>query len=196
MAGSVTRDKIVSETKPQITTTAKGFCVSEPMPPDNAAGISPSPAIKAVITRGRTLLNAPFMMASFNGIPNCRYLLKLETNIIPLCTLTPNKALFGVSVQSGIILVSNFNKYLQLGMPLKEAIMKGALSRVRPLVMTALMAGLGLMPAALSGGIGSETQKPLAVVVICGLVSDTILSLVTLPAIYSLRRPRRHEGID
>lgn len=105
-------------------------------------------------------------------------------------------ALFGVSVQSGIILVSVFNKYIQLGMPLKEAIMKGALGRVRALVMTALMAGLGLMPAALSTGIGSETQKPLAVVVICGLISHTILSLITLPAIYSLRRPGKHEGID
>lgn len=105
-------------------------------------------------------------------------------------------ALFGVSVQSGIILVSVFNKYLQLGMPLKEAIMKGALGRVRALVMTALMAGLGLMPAALSSGIGSETQKPLAVVVICGLISHTILSLITLPAIYSLRRPGKHEGIE
>ena len=60
------------------------------------------------------------------------------------------------------------------------------MSRVRPVVMTALMAGLGLMPAALSTGIGSETQKPLAIVVICGLVSATILTLVTLPAIYYL----------
>ena len=52
--------------------------------------------------------------------------------------------------------------------------------------MTALMAGLGLMPAALSTGIGSETQKPLAVVVICGLISATLLTLITLPAIYKL----------
>lgn len=95
-------------------------------------------------------------------------------------------ALFGVCVQNGVILVSVFNKYLHLGLPLKEAILRGARSRVRPVVMTALMAGLGLMPAALSGGIGSETQKPLAVVVICGLVSATILTLITLPAIYYL----------
>ncbi|MFN7494021.1 MAG: efflux RND transporter permease subunit [Cyclobacteriaceae bacterium] len=60
------------------------------------------------------------------------------------------------------------------------------MSRVRPVVMTALMAGLGLMPAALSSGIGSETQKPLAIVVICGLISATLLTLVTLPAIYFL----------
>jgi len=73
-----------------------------------------------------------------------------------------------------------------MGVPLMQAIIQGAISRVRPVVMTALMAGLGLMPAALSDGIGSETQKPLAVVVICGLVSATILTLVTLPAIYYL----------
>ena len=95
-------------------------------------------------------------------------------------------ALFGVCVQNGVILVSVFNKYVQMGVPLRQAILQGAMSRVRPVVMTALMAGLGLMPAALSTGIGSETQKPLAIVVICGLVSATILTLVTLPAIYYL----------
>lgn len=95
-------------------------------------------------------------------------------------------ALFGVCVQNGVILVSVFNKYLMMGVPLVQAIKQGAMSRVRPVVMTALMAGLGLMPAALSTGIGSETQKPLAVVVICGLISATILTLVTLPAIYYL----------
>ncbi len=95
-------------------------------------------------------------------------------------------ALFGVCVQNGVILVAVFNKYTRMGVPLMQAIQQGAMSRVRPVVMTALMAGLGLMPAALSTGIGSETQKPLAVVVICGLISATILTLVTLPAIYYL----------
>jgi cobalt-zinc-cadmium resistance protein CzcA len=95
-------------------------------------------------------------------------------------------ALFGVCVQNGVILVSVFNKNRELGMPLDEAIFTGALSRLRPVVMTALMAGLGLMPAALSNGIGSETQKPLAVVVISGLITATVLTLVTLPAIYKV----------
>ncbi|MBY0433301.1 MAG: efflux RND transporter permease subunit, partial [Cyclobacteriaceae bacterium] len=95
-------------------------------------------------------------------------------------------ALFGVCVQNGVILVAVFNKYVHMGVPLVHAIIQGAMSRVRPVVMTALMAGLGLLPAALSSGIGSETQKPLAVVVICGLISATILTLVTLPAIYYL----------
>ncbi|HRI78778.1 MAG TPA: CusA/CzcA family heavy metal efflux RND transporter [Cyclobacteriaceae bacterium] len=95
-------------------------------------------------------------------------------------------ALFGVCVQNGVIMVDVFNKMHDQGKDLHTAIIEGAVTRVRPVVMTALMAGLGLLPAALSTGIGSETQKPLAVVVICGLVSATILTLVTLPAIYHL----------
>ena len=93
-------------------------------------------------------------------------------------------ALFGVCVQNGVIMVDVFNKMYDQGKELREAIIEGAMTRVRPVVMTALMAGLGLLPAALSTGICSETQKPLAVVVICGLISATILTLVTLPAIY------------
>jgi heavy metal efflux system protein len=95
-------------------------------------------------------------------------------------------ALFGVCVQNGVILVSVFNKNHDLGMSIENSILEGAMSRVRPVVMTALMAGLGLLPAALSNGIGSETQKPLAVVVISGLISATILTLLILPAIYKI----------
>jgi cobalt-zinc-cadmium resistance protein CzcA len=93
-------------------------------------------------------------------------------------------ALFGVSVQNGVILVSVFNKLTEAGADVRTAIIDGGLSRVRPVVMTALMAGFGLLPAALSTGIGSETQRPLAIVMIGGLISDTILTLITLPAIY------------
>jgi cobalt-zinc-cadmium resistance protein CzcA len=101
-------------------------------------------------------------------------------------------ALFGVCVQNGVILVSVFNKNRDLGLHLDQAIFDGAMSRLRPVVMTALMAGLGLMPAALSNGIGSETQKPLAVVVICGLISATLLTLLVLPAIYKMFHKFRH----
>ncbi|HOA36872.1 MAG TPA: CusA/CzcA family heavy metal efflux RND transporter [Flavihumibacter sp.] len=80
-------------------------------------------------------------------------------------------ALFGVCIQNGVILISVFRKNLDEGMPLDEAIQQGVHSRVRPVVMTALMAMIGLMPAAVSTGIGSETQKPLAIVVIGGLVT-------------------------
>ncbi len=95
-------------------------------------------------------------------------------------------ALFGVCIQNGVILISVFRKNLDAGMHLDEAIREGVVSRVRPVVMTALMAMIGLMPAAISTGIGSETQKPLAVVVIGGLITSTILTLLILPVIYAL----------
>ncbi|MCA6450692.1 MAG: efflux RND transporter permease subunit [Chitinophagaceae bacterium] len=95
-------------------------------------------------------------------------------------------ALFGVCIQNGVILISVFRKNLEQHMPLHKAILDGVISRVRPVVMTALMAAIGLLPAAISTGIGSETQKPLAIVVIGGLVTSTILTLLILPIIYSL----------
>ena len=95
-------------------------------------------------------------------------------------------ALFGVCIQNGVILISVFRKNLEAKMTLDEAIFQGVISRVRPVVMTALMAAIGLLPAAISTGIGSETQKPLAIVVIGGLVTSTILTLLILPILYSM----------
>jgi cobalt-zinc-cadmium resistance protein CzcA len=102
-------------------------------------------------------------------------------------------ALFGVCIQNGVILISVFKKNLEEKMHLDDAIYNGVLSRVRPLVMTALMAAIGLMPAAISHGIGSETQKPLAIVVIGGLITSTILTLLILPIIYSVVYRLMHE---
>ncbi len=93
-------------------------------------------------------------------------------------------ALFGVCIQNGVILISVFKKNLEAKMPIKEALEHGVTSRIRPVVMTALMAAIGLLPAAISTGIGSETQKPLAIVVIGGLVTSTILTLLILPILY------------
>ncbi len=95
-------------------------------------------------------------------------------------------ALFGVCIQNGVILVSVFNNNLKAKMPLDNAIREGVISRVRAVVMTAMMAAIGLIPAAISTGIGSESQKPLARVVIGGLISATILTLLVLPILYSL----------
>ena len=95
-------------------------------------------------------------------------------------------ALLGLTIQNGIILVNQFKENIKEGQTIFDAIKLGAISRLRPVVMTALMAMLGLFPAALSSGIGSETQKPLAIVVIGGLITATILSLLILPAIYNL----------
>jgi cobalt-zinc-cadmium resistance protein CzcA len=93
--------------------------------------------------------------------------------------------LFGVAVLNGIVLVSYMNSLrLQEGMDVRQAVLSGCVMRLRPVLMTALVALLGLVPLALSNGIGSEVQKPLAVVVIGGLVSSTLLTLIVLPVLY------------
>jgi heavy metal efflux system protein len=106
-------------------------------------------------------------------------------------------ALFGICVQNGVILTSQFNDNLSLKMPLADAIARGVKERTRPVVMTALMASLGLFPAAISTGIGSESQKPLAVVIIGGLVTATILILLIFPVVFFyFRRHGEKEEVE
>ena len=93
-------------------------------------------------------------------------------------------ALFGQSVLNGVVMVTVFNQLREAGADPAEAVLRGALMRMRTVLMTALLAMLGLLPMALSHGIGSETQKPLAVVIIGGLISATLLVLVVLPTLY------------
>jgi cobalt-zinc-cadmium resistance protein CzcA len=93
-------------------------------------------------------------------------------------------ALFGIAVQNGVILLTQINHLRREGVPLRDAILQGSISRLRPVVMTALMAILGLIPAALSTSVGSETAKPFAVVIIGGLITATLLTLTMLPALY------------
>jgi len=95
-------------------------------------------------------------------------------------------ALAGISVQNGVIMVEQFNHLLLEGRSITEAVLEGAVVRLRPILMTALMAGLGLLPAALSHGIGSETQRPFAVVIVGGLVTATIFTLLLLPLLFPL----------
>jgi cobalt-zinc-cadmium resistance protein CzcA len=95
-------------------------------------------------------------------------------------------ALFGVSIQNSVILVTRIRELRREGMGMIESIKEGATSRVRPMVMTALMALLGLLPMALSNGVGAETARPFAVVIIGGLISGTVLTLFILPLLYPL----------
>ena len=81
-------------------------------------------------------------------------------------------------------MVSHFNQLRNAGVPLHHAVVEGALGRLRTVIMTALLAMLGLLPMALSHAIGSDTQRPLAIVVIGGLISSTFLTLFVLPALY------------
>jgi cobalt-zinc-cadmium resistance protein CzcA len=93
-------------------------------------------------------------------------------------------ALFGQAVLNGVVMVSYFNQLQDEGHSSYEAVLQGAATRLRTVLMTALLAILGLLPMAVSHGIGSETQRPLAIVIIGGLVSATFLTLVVLPTLY------------
>jgi cobalt-zinc-cadmium resistance protein CzcA len=93
-------------------------------------------------------------------------------------------ALFGVAVQNGIIMVSNLNRMRKSGFELHEAIMKGATERLRPVLMTATVATLGMLPAAIHTGVGSDVQRGIATVVVGGLAISTVLTLVVLPSMY------------
>jgi cobalt-zinc-cadmium resistance protein CzcA len=95
-------------------------------------------------------------------------------------------AVAGISVQNGVILVEEVMQQLQLGAEFSQAVIEGAVRRLRPILMTALMAGLGLLPAALSHGIGSETQRPFALVIVGGIVSATLFTLLLLPTLFPL----------
>jgi len=94
-------------------------------------------------------------------------------------------ALFGVAVLNGVVLVDAINRHIEDSRNMDEAICNGAESRLRPVLMTAMIAGLGLVPLLLATGIGSEIQKPLATVVVGGLVSSTLLTLFVLPCLYA-----------
>ena len=95
-------------------------------------------------------------------------------------------ALSGVAVLNGVVMLTFINQLRAIGTPLDEAIRAGALTRLRPVMMTALVASLGFVPMALNVGLGSEVQRPLATVVIGGIISSTLLTLLVLPVLYRL----------
>jgi cobalt-zinc-cadmium resistance protein CzcA len=103
-------------------------------------------------------------------------------------------ALSGVAVLNGLVMVSFINQLRREGLPRDSAILRGCLTRLRPVLMTALVASLGFVPMAIATGTGSEVQRPLATVVIGGLVSSTLLTLMVLPAIYRIITGRDPSG--
>lgn len=124
------------------------------------------------------LLNVPF--ALIGGV--FALLIRHMYLTVPACI--GFIALFGVAVLNGVVLVSYINKLLEQGLSVDEAVRQGAEVRLRPVLMTALVAALGFLPMALSQGAGAEVQKPLATVVIGGLCTSTLLTLLVLPVIY------------
>ena len=109
-------------------------------------------------------------------------------------------ALFGVAVLNGVVLMSYILQMREQGMGAKEAALHGAEIRLRPVLMTALVASLGFVPMAISTSVGAEVQRPLATVVIGGLITSTLLTLVVLPSLYAWvegrkeAREKRAEG--
>src|SRR5438034_3763686 len=126
------------------------------------------------------LMNVPF--ALIGGI----FALKLTGINLSVSAAIGFIALFGQAVLNGVVMVSYFNQLKDEGLPTYGAVLNGALVRLRTVLMTGTLAMLGLLPMALSHGIGSETQKPLAVVIIGGLISATLLTMFVLPVVYFL----------
>ena len=126
------------------------------------------------------LILATVAMASIGGL---LVLLITRTNF-SVSSEVGFLALFGVSVQTGVIMLEYINQLRARGNSIEEAAVEGAVMRLRPILMTMLVATLGLLPAALSHGIGSDTQRPFATVIVGGLVADLVMSIFLLPTLY------------
>lgn len=104
-------------------------------------------------------------------------------------------ALSGVAVLNGLVLITYFNQLREQGESVRDAVIDGSLTRLRPVLMTALVASLGFVPMALATGTGAEVQRPLATVVIGGILSSTFLTLIVLPVLYAMfeRKPKNEK---
>jgi cobalt-zinc-cadmium resistance protein CzcA len=127
------------------------------------------------------LLDVPF--ATVGGV----FALYLTHTVLSVSAAVGFITLFGVAVMDGVLLVTYVRQARErLGTDAREAILDAVSQRLRPVLMTAMLASLGLLPAALSHAIGSDTQRPFAIVIIGGLVSSTLLTLLLLPTLYEL----------
>ena len=127
---------------------------------------------------GLILLNIPFAM--IGGV----FALWLSSEYLSVPASVGFIALLGIAVLNGVVMVSYFNQLRAMGMPLEEVVLEGARRRLRPVMMTASIAAFGLVPLLFASSPGSEIQRPLAIVVIGGLVSSTLLTLLLLPILY------------
>jgi cobalt-zinc-cadmium resistance protein CzcA len=152
----------------------------------------------AVVIPITLLITTLLLFSSFNSLKNTVLImvnipLALVGGIVGLWILGENLsvpasvgfiALFGIALENGMVLLTYLNQLVMEGVSLDEASVRGAMLRMRPVLMTALTTALGLIPLLLATGIGSEVQRPLATVVIGGLITSTIITLLVLPAIY------------
>jgi cobalt-zinc-cadmium resistance protein CzcA len=126
------------------------------------------------------ILNVPFALV---GGVAALWLRELNLNLSASIGFI---ALFGVAVLNGVVLMAAINALREKGVGLREAILQGAEKRLKPVLMTALVAALGFVPMALSTSAGAEVQRPLATVVIGGILTSTLLTLIVLPCLYEL----------
>ncbi len=137
------------------------------------------------------LVMANVVTATMGGV----WALKLTGTNFSISAAVGFISIFGVAVQNGVLLISYFNQMRASGTPVREAVMRGAELRLRPVVMTSLTAILGLLPAALANSIGSQAQKPLAIVVVGGMLVALMLTQYLMPVLYSFfPAPEGHGG--
>ena len=127
------------------------------------------------------LVMANVVAATMGGV----WALKLTGTHFSISAAVGFISIFGVAVQDGVLLISYFNQMRQEGISVREAVMRGAELRVRPVVMTSLTAALGLFPAAIATSIGSQAQRPLAIVVVGGMLVTLLLTRYLMPVLYS-----------
>jgi cobalt-zinc-cadmium resistance protein CzcA len=139
---------------------------------------------------GLVILNVPFALVG--GIA-ALWLRGLNLNLSAAVGFI---ALFGVAVLNGVVLIAAVNRLRQESLDLRSAVVAGASTRLRPVLMTALVASFGFIPMALSQGAGAEIQRPLATVVIGGVITSTLLTLIVLPTLYELIERRAHDDED
>jgi Cu/Ag efflux pump CusA len=152
-------------------------------------------------TRTAALVMANLPLALIGGV----LAVLLTGGVVSIASLVGFVTLFGIATRNGILLVAHYRQLLAEGIPLREAVVRGSIERLSPILMTALATGLGLVPLALAGGQpGSEIETPMAVVILCGLVTSTALNMLVVPALYlrfgSVRRalttPAEHSTRD
>jgi cobalt-zinc-cadmium resistance protein CzcA len=127
------------------------------------------------------IVMAGVAMAAMGGI----WALKLTGTTFSISAAVGFISIFGVVVQNGVLLVSDYNRLRATNMPVHDTVFQGSLRLIRPVVMIALTAILGLLPAALATSIGSQAQRPLAIVVVGGMTAALILPQILIPILYS-----------